>query len=65
MARLIKMEYINDVNVYKCDLTDEMLSLWKEDEYAFWDKYGSEIEDMWEFSHDKVGDPEEEYRLEE
>jgi hypothetical protein len=65
MAKLIKMEYLNDVNVYECELTDEMLALYKKDEVAFWEKYGDELEGMWEFSHDKVGDPEEEYKLEE
>ena len=57
MAKLVKMEYINDVNVYKCELTDEMLALWKEDQDAFWDKYGEEVEEGFEFSHDNVGDP--------
>ena len=65
MAKLVKMEYINDVNVYKCELTDEMLALWNEDKDAFWDKYSEEIEEMWEFSHDKVCDPNDEYYLEE
>lgn len=65
MTKLVKMEYINDINVYKCELTDEMLKLWNEDQEAFWDKYGEEIEEMWEFSHDKVGDPNDEYYLEE
>ena len=59
------MEYLNDVNVYECELTDEMLALYKKDEVAFWEKYGDELEGMWEFSHDQVGDPEEEYKLEE
>lgn len=65
MAKLVKMEYINDVNVYKCELTEEMLALWNEDRDAFWDKYSEEIEEMWEFSHDEVGDPNDEYYLEE
>ncbi len=65
MARLVKLDYINDVNVYKCELTDEMLELWKEDQSAFWEKYGVVFEEMFEFSHDKVGDPSEEYRVEE
>lgn len=59
------MDYINDVNVYKCELTNEMLELWKEDQSSFWQKYGVEVEEMFEFSHDKVGDPSEEYRIEE
>ncbi len=49
MTKLVKMEYINDVNVYKCELTEEMLALWNEDRDAFWDKYSEEIEEMWEF----------------
>jgi hypothetical protein len=65
MARLVKMEYINDVNVYKCELSEEMLELWKEDQDAFWEKYGDEVEEMLEFSHDDVSDPSEEYLIEE
>jgi|GEM_PF-3659771 hypothetical protein len=65
MARLVKMDYINDINVYKCELTDEMLELWKEDQSAFWEKYGDEVEEMFEFSHDNIGDPSEEYMIEE
>ena len=65
MAKLIKYEYINDIHVYKCDLTDEMHQLWKEDEDAFWVKYGMIVEEKMEFSHDKVGDPNDEYQLEE
>jgi hypothetical protein len=42
-----------------------MHQLWKEDEDAFWVKYGMIVEEKMEFSHDKVGDPNDEYELEE
>jgi hypothetical protein len=65
MAKLVKFEYINDLRVYKFPLTEEMLQLWNEDEEKFWEKYGEEVEDGFEFSHDKVGDPNDEYSIEE
>jgi len=65
MAKLVKLEYINDLRVYKFSLTADMLQLWKEDQEMFWEKYGSQIEAGWEFSHDKVGDPNDEYEIEE
>ena len=65
MAKLVKFEYINDINVYKFTLTEEMLQLWNEDEEKFWEKYGDEVEAGFEFSHDKVGDPNDEYTIEE
>jgi hypothetical protein len=65
MANLVKYEYINDLRVYKFTLTEEMLQLWNEDEEKFWGKYGDEVNDGFEFSHDKIGDPNDEYSIEE
>jgi hypothetical protein len=61
MATLRKYEYINDLNVYEVELTDEQLKLYNEDEDQFWELYGSDLD--WEFQFDKVGDPNEEYKL--
>ena len=65
MAKLVKFEYINDLRVYKFTLTEEMRQLWNENEEKFWEKYGGEVEDGFEFSHDKVGDTKDEYSIEE
>jgi len=65
MAKLVKFEYIKDLNVYKFPLTEEMLQLWKEDQEKFWEKYGDEVEEGFEFSHDKVGNTHDEYDIEE
>ena len=42
-----------------------MFELWNKDQEAFWEKYGDEVEEKFEFSHDNVGDPSEEYMIEE
>jgi hypothetical protein len=61
MARLRKYEYINDIYVYEVSLTEEQLKLYNEDQDRFWDEVGYDLD--FEFTHDKVGDPNEEYEL--
>lgn len=61
MAILRKYEYINDINVYEVNLTEEQAKLFEEDEEKFWDEYGVDLE--WDFIYDKVGDPNDEYEL--
>ena len=50
------------LDVYECELTEIMERSFKEDEEKFWDTYGDELE--FEFSHDKEGSIDSEYKLE-
>lgn len=61
MATLRKYETVTDVNVYEVDLTDEQLKIYQEDEDRFWNEIADDLD--WEFSYDKVGDPELEFEL--
>ena len=61
MAKLRKYETVTDINVYEVELTEEQLNHYNEDEDAFWDEYGDELD--WEFEYDKVGDPDTEFEL--
>lgn len=61
MAKLRKIEYINDIHVYEAELTEEQLEIYNEDEDKFFSEIASDLD--WEFSHDKVGDPNTEYEL--
>jgi hypothetical protein len=61
MATLRKYETVTDINVYEVELTEEQLKTYQEDEERFFDEYGDELD--WEFSYDKVGDPDNEYQL--
>ena len=61
MATLRKYETVTDINVYEVELTEEQLKTYQEDEDRFFDEYGDELD--WEFSYDKVGDPDSEYQL--
>jgi hypothetical protein len=63
MATLRKYETVTDVNVYEVNLTDEQLTMYKENEDLFWETFDSDLD--WEFSYDKVGDPELEFELRE
>ena len=63
MATLRKYETVTDINVYEVNLTDEQLKMYQEDEEKFFDEYGDELD--WEFSYDKVGDPDTEFELKE
>lgn len=65
MARLIKTEYVNDMFVYEYELSDEQLELYKEDEDAFWEEYGDDVEDSWDLIRDKAGSPDVEIEFEE
>ncbi len=61
MATLRKYETVTDVNVYEVNLTDEQLKVYQEDEDRFWNEIADDLD--WEFSYDKVGDPELEFEL--
>ena len=61
MAILRKYETVTDVNVYEVKLTDEQLAMYQEDEDLFWEKFDSDLD--WEFTYDKVGDPDFEFEL--
>jgi len=63
MATLRKYETVTDINVYEVELTDEQLAMYQEDEDLFWEKFDNDLD--WEFSYDKVGDPELEFELRE
>ena len=63
MAKIWKIETVTDINFYEADLNQEQLQLYKENEEAFWEKYGDEIEDNFELTGDKVGDPNNQYEL--
>jgi hypothetical protein len=63
MAKIRKIETVTDINFYEADLNQEQLQLYKENEEAFWEKYGDEIEDNFELTGDKVGDPNNQYEL--
>ena len=63
MAKIRKIETVTDINFYEADLNQEQLQLYKENEEAFWEKYGDEIEGNFELTGDKVGDPNNQYEL--
>ncbi len=63
MAKIRKIETVTDINFYEAELNQEQLQLYKENEEAFWEKYGDEIEDNFELTGDKVGDPNNQYEL--
>ena len=63
MAKIRKIETVTDINFYEAELNQEQLQLYKENEEAFWEKYGDEIEDNFELTGDKVGDPDNQYEL--
>jgi len=63
MAKIRKIETVTDINFYEAELNEEQLQLYKENEEAFWEKYGDEIEDNFELTGDKVGDPDNQYEL--
>jgi hypothetical protein len=61
MAKLRKYETVTDINVYEVELTEEQLKVYQEDEDRFFDEISGELD--WEFAYDKVGDPDDEYKL--
>ena len=63
MAKIRKIETVTDINFYEAELNQKQLQLYKENEEAFWEKYGDEIEDNFELTGDKVGDPDNQYEL--
>ena len=63
MAKIRKTETVTDINFYEAELNQEPLELYKENEEAFWEKYGDEIESNFELTGDNVGDPDNQYEL--
>ena len=63
MAKIRKIETVTDINFYEAELNQEQLQLYKENEEAFWEKQGDEIEGNFELTGDKVGDPNNPYEL--
>jgi predicted nucleotidyltransferase len=63
MAKIRKTETVTDINFYEAELNQEQLELYKENEEAFWEKYGDEIESNFELTGDNVGDPDNQYEL--
>jgi hypothetical protein len=61
MPTLRKYETVTDINVYEVELTEEQLKIYQEDEDRFFDEIAHELD--WEFTYDKVGDPDTEYEL--
>lgn len=61
MATLRKYETVTDILVYEVELTDEQLKIYQEDRDKFWDEVEYDLD--WEFTHDKVGDPDIDYEL--
>jgi hypothetical protein len=63
MARLRKTETVKDIFYYEVELTSEQLTLFKENQDAFWEKYADEISEKWEQTGDEAGSPQNDYEL--
>ena len=63
MARIRKTETVKDIFYYEVELTSEQLTLFKENEDAFWEKYADEIAEKWEKTGDDAGPPQNDYEL--
>lgn len=59
--KLRKYETVTDINVYEVELTEEQLKIYNEDEETFFDEFMDELD--WEFTYDRVGDPDTEFEL--
>jgi hypothetical protein len=59
--KLRKYETVTDINVYEVELTEEQLKIYNEDEETFFDEFADELD--WEFTYDRVGDPDTEFEL--
>ena len=63
MAKLQKLTTATTYIWHEAPLTDEQLKLYKEDEDAFWDEYGDDVEDEMDFVTDKPLSDDNEYTL--
>lgn len=63
MPKLQKEESFLTYQWYEVELTEEQAELYKEDEDAFWEKWGDEIEEKMDWIDDKIGPDEVSYEL--